>query len=65
MAMGIVGFVLVFTVLGIPMVVLAVAASERVPTVAPAPRTERAGLVLVILCFFIPVVVALLRSVIA
>lgn len=62
MATVLLAFALLFTVLALPMIVLAIAATERVPAVAPAPRTERAGLALVVLCFVIPIIVAILRS---
>ncbi len=64
MTTALLGFALLFAVLALPMALLAIAASERVPAIAPAPRTERAGLALIVLCFIIPVVAALVRSII-
>ena len=65
MAMELLGFVCLFAVLAMPMIVLARAGEEHMPTAAPTPRTERAGLALVILCIALPVLVALLRFTIA
>jgi hypothetical protein len=62
MSVALFGFLLLFSAVAIPMMFL-VAATERGPAVAPAPRTERAGLALVVLCFVIPIIIVALRSV--
>ena len=62
MSVALFGFLLLFAVVAVPMIFLVAAATERAPAVAPVPRTERAGLALVILCFVIPVIIAALHS---
>ena len=62
MSVALFGFLLLFTVVAIPMVFLVATATEHGPAVASAPRTERAGLALVVLCFVIPIIIVALRS---
>jgi hypothetical protein len=62
MSLALIGFLLLFAVVALPMILLVAISAERAPAVVPAPRTERAGLALVVLCFVIPVIIAALHS---
>jgi hypothetical protein len=62
MSIALFGFLLLFAMIAIPMVLLVAVATERAPAVAPAPRSERVGLALVVLCFVIPIIIAALHS---
>jgi hypothetical protein len=63
LSVALLGFLLLFAAIAIPMgLLVAAAVTERAPAVMPTPRSERAGLALVVLCFAIPIIVAVLRS---